>query len=93
MRTPDMIQAHIFYSGMVQGVGFRVTVYRQATLLGVKGWVRNTPDGRVEILVEAEEEKIQKLCVAVESFFDGYIQDKAIKTVPAKGNLGDFRII
>jgi acylphosphatase len=41
-------RAHVFISGRVQGVGFRYAAYTQAQALGLNGWVRNVPDGRVE---------------------------------------------
>ena len=46
------IQAHIFYSGTVQGIGFRYTVLDYARRLDLKGRVKNLPDGRVELLAE-----------------------------------------
>lgn len=48
-------------SGRVQGVFFRDNTRRWASSLGLSGWVRNLPDGRVEALVEGEKEKIQSL--------------------------------
>ena len=42
-------------SGRVQGVGYRGFMWREATELGLVGWVRNNPDGTVELLVEASE--------------------------------------
>ena len=42
-------------TGRVQGVGFRAFVWRQAQDLGLDGWVRNNPDGSVELLVAAED--------------------------------------
>ncbi|MFH1771413.1 MAG: acylphosphatase [Candidatus Omnitrophota bacterium] len=43
---------HIFYSGLVQGVGFRFTARHLAKINKLKGWVKNLPDGRVEIIVQ-----------------------------------------
>jgi acylphosphatase len=49
-----------FVSGRVQGVGFRFFVERTAALEGLHGWVRNTPDGRVEIQAEGEREALDR---------------------------------
>lgn len=54
-------RCHIFVSGRVQGVFFRQSTQQVAQNFGLSGWVRNTEDGRVEILVEGEKEKIEKL--------------------------------
>jgi len=56
---------HVTIEGKVQGVGFRDWVRRNAILHGVNGWVRNTPDGKVEMLVEGTPKAIEallKLC-------------------------------
>ena len=50
----------MFYSGDVQGVGFRITAEETAKGFGVVGWVRNIRDGRVELMAEAEEEVLTK---------------------------------
>lgn len=50
--TPVM---HLFISGRVQGVGFRYATYKKALSLGLKGWVRNLSDGRVEVWIEGTE--------------------------------------
>lgn len=52
---------HVFISGKVQMVGFRASTRRTANRLGVKGWVKNLPDGRVEVVAEGEEKQIEKL--------------------------------
>ena len=52
---------HGFVSGIVQGVGYRAFTKRKAKELGLKGYVRNLPDGRVEFYAEGEEEKLLSL--------------------------------
>ncbi|MEM2147368.1 MAG: acylphosphatase [Candidatus Bathyarchaeia archaeon] len=55
------VRAHVFVNGRVQGVFFRYETRREARKHGVKGWVRNLPDGRVEAVFEGEEETVKKL--------------------------------
>ena len=57
----DPSQVHILVSGMVQGVFFRYSTIRRARRLGLTGWVRNLPDGRVEILAQGENTKLEQL--------------------------------
>ncbi len=45
-------RAHIFVSGIVQGVGYRFSTVDRANQLGISGWVRNLPDERVEAVFE-----------------------------------------
>ena len=56
-----MSTQRILVSGRVQAVSYRDWTVRTATRLGLKGWVRNLDDGRVEILADGEEEAIGKL--------------------------------
>lgn len=56
-----MYQAHIIISGKVQGVCYRASCMEYAKGLGIKGWVKNLEDGKVEALVQGEKEKINKL--------------------------------
>ena len=55
------VKAHVFVSGRVQGIFFRVETRNEATKRNVAGWVRNTFDGRVEALFEGEKEDVEKL--------------------------------
>jgi acylphosphatase len=52
---------HCFISGRVQGVSYRAYTQREALQLGLTGWVRNCPDGRVELVAEGEEAALQQL--------------------------------
>lgn len=57
----EKVRVNIFVSGMVQRVFFRAKTQAKAREFGLTGWVRNLADGRVEILVEGEKEKVEKL--------------------------------
>ncbi len=56
-----MRRVHLIISGIVQGVFFRSTMKRMADILGVKGWVKNRWDGKVEAVLEGEESAVEKL--------------------------------
>ncbi len=58
---------HVYLSGRVQGVGFRAFVRRNAKRLGVAGWVKNLPDGRVEALIYGDEEDVDELVSSMET--------------------------
>ncbi|MEW6378174.1 MAG: acylphosphatase [bacterium] len=55
------VRAHLFISGMVQGVFFRSSTKSEASRLGVKGWVRNLSDGSVEVVAEGEKADVERL--------------------------------
>ena len=52
---------HVYVSGDVQGVGFRYAAVQQAEYLGVAGWVKNLPDGSVELWLEGTETDVQAM--------------------------------
>ena len=54
-------RVHVYLSGRVQGVGFRAFTSRTAQQLGVKGWVKNLADGRVEAVLAGSEEKVEQM--------------------------------
>lgn len=66
---------HVYFSGRVQGVGFRFLTENMAQDLGVLGWVRNLGDGRVEIMAEAEEEVLEEFLSRIRQDFSQYIKD------------------
>lgn len=56
-----LVRRHVFISGKVQGVYFRVYTRDEATRLGLTGWVRNRRDGRVEAVFEGEESAVEEM--------------------------------
>jgi len=56
-----MVTRRYIVSGRVQGVGFRWFVDREARIIGLVGWVRNNPDGNVEVLASGTEEQLANL--------------------------------
>lgn len=57
----EKIGFHAYVSGRVQGVWFRSSTQKKATALGLTGWVRNLPDGRVEVMASGSDEGIKAL--------------------------------
>ena len=55
------VRIHLIIEGRVQGVWFRDSTRKEAVSLGVLGWVRNLPDGTVEVLAEGPEDKVRDL--------------------------------
>ncbi|QOJ79815.1 acylphosphatase [Infirmifilum lucidum] len=55
------VRAHVYVSGFVQGVGFRYSMLRVARAAGVRGWVRNLRDGRVEAVLEGPEDAVMRV--------------------------------
>jgi acylphosphatase len=61
MNDNDRERAHVYVSGEVQGVFFRDSARRRAEELGLSGWVRNLPDGRVEALFEGPSREVREM--------------------------------
>ncbi len=85
-------QVHLYYIGRVQGVGFRFTSEDIARDLGITGWVKNLRDGRVEVIAEAEEDKLKDFLTRINKYFSRYIQDTDIEWLAATGEFKDFEI-
>ena len=88
------VRAHVFISGRVQGVFFRSTAKEWADELGIKGWIRNLPDGRVEAVIEGDKDKVDEM---LELLRRGpplaVVEDFKINWEDYRGEFKDFRII
>jgi acylphosphatase len=83
---------HVYYSGRVQGVGFRFTTQDLARDSEITGWVRNLRDGRVELFAEAEKPILDDFLSRIEQYFRSYIQNVDIQWQEPTGEFRDFRI-
>ena len=83
----------IVVRGRVQGVGFRFFVVEAAQHEGVRGWVTNLPDGRVEALVEGDEEAVGRVEQKIRRGPGSASVDKVqVETEPPSGAWSDFSI-
>ncbi|MBM4037836.1 MAG: acylphosphatase [Planctomycetes bacterium] len=86
-------RVHVFVTGRVQGVGYRAWTEREARVLGLKGWVKNLPDGRVEAVIEGPPDKVGTL---VEKLKAGpraaKVDNVEAKDEPAEGGFEGFDI-
>jgi acylphosphatase len=96
MKTGEQtqkIRARVVVRGRVQGVFYRYTTREVAHRLGVFGWVRNRPDGRVEAVFEGERDRVEKM---IEWCHEGppgaYVQDVDIHWEEYSGEFGQFSI-
>ena len=86
-------RVHVWVSGIVQGVFFRANTKDLALRLGVNGWVRNLPDGRVEAVFEGEEEKVKEIIEFCKKGPPGSRVDEIdVKEEEYKGEFNSFEI-
>jgi acylphosphatase len=86
-------RVHMIVRGMVQGVGFRWATEREATKLGVRGYVRNLPNGDVEIVAEGRRDAVDRLIAWAKYGPSGSrVEDVVVTEQDATGEFGDFGI-
>ena len=62
-REREVVELHVRVTGIVQGVGYRWFVRDRGRPLGLAGWVRNMPDGSVEVAASGDEQQVELLRV------------------------------
>ncbi len=86
-------RAHAYYSGRVQGVGFRLTAEETAHDFGVVGWVKNLRDGRVELVAEGDESVVGQFLEALRTGpMQNFIQQVQVSWGNASGTFDEFEI-
>jgi acylphosphatase len=89
-----MVRAHVFVSGLVQGVFFRMHTKRMADSLNVTGWVRNLPDGRVEAVFEGRRKEVEKMVEWCKRGPSGaVVKDVNVTWQEYRGEFKNFRIM
>lgn len=88
-----MVRAHLVIRGRVQGVWFRASTRDRARELGVTGWVRNRPDGSVEVVAEGGRERMQRLITWCHQGPEGaLVTDVEVEWQAYRGEFREFSV-
>jgi acylphosphatase len=88
-----IVAKRILIAGRVQGVGFRFFAEAQAAVEGVHGYVSNLPDGRVEVLVEGDDESVERVERALRRGPAGArVESFVVEAIPPSGRATGFSI-
>ncbi len=88
-----MVGRQVFYEGRVQGVGFRFTVKSLARGFEVVGWIRNLPDGRVELQASGDSAELDAFLEAIkESELQSHIRKSESHPMPPLAGIRGFEI-
>ena len=87
-----MVAKQIIFIGNVQGVGFRYTARRIADNCGLTGYVRNLPNGSVEMFAQASKKDLDDCLEQIGEYFAGYIRDMKITELPQNPRYRRFEI-
>ncbi len=92
-NTEDKVRIHLIIEGRVQGEFFRASTLEEAARLGLKGWVRNCPDGSVEVAAEGTRKKIDDLIAWCRHGPPGaYVYNLRLQWEDFQDQFRDFRI-
>lgn len=85
----NQIRAHVFVSGIVQGVGYRYSTAKKANQLGINGWVKNLQDGRVEAVFEGTPMNVEAMIRwCYEGSQGAVVEHVAVESEPPEGREG-----
>ena len=86
------VRREVLFSGNVQGVGFRYTTCQVAADYPVGGFVRNLPDGRVQVIVEGPSSAVEQFIRRLTTRMDRYIARAESSEAPARGEFDQFGV-
>ncbi|HYP66853.1 MAG TPA: acylphosphatase [Thiobacillaceae bacterium] len=89
MELDEPVTRHLWISGRVQGVWYRESMRLEAVRLGVNGWVRNHPDGRVEAVISGRAEQVEEL-IAWAKRGPPLARVTKVDSEPAQGHFSTF---
>jgi acylphosphatase len=93
-NNPSRRRLTVYYSGRVQGVGFRYTAKKTAAGFDLVGTVRNLPDGRVELVAEGARTELEEFRAALrDAGLAGFIQDERVEWTDAQNSFRNFEIV
>jgi len=92
LKSTHSERREAYYSGRVQGVGFRYTANRLAANYPVGGFVRNLPDGRVHLVAEGASGVVAEFLANVATELGDHISEAKIDVRPATGEFEAFQI-
>lgn len=87
-----VVAKHVYYSGRVQGVGFRATTHGISRGRGVTGWVKNLDDGRVEMVVEGKSDAVAGFMAEIARVMSRNITDTHVEDKTPTGRYKAFTI-
>ena len=94
VQPADRRRMTVFFSGRVQGVGFRYTARTVAAGFEITGIIRNLPDGRVELVAEGRRAELEEFHGALHGAgLAGFIRDEQVNWADAKNEFRGFEIV
>ena len=87
-----MVAKHIIFIGRVQGVGFRFTAHRITHRHQLTGFIRNLPDGTVEMFAQGPDQDIDDCIQDIKDYFGDYLRETRLQEIPPDPKYKNFRI-